>query len=67
MRVVHGGLPILLALCLGVLLAGCQSLLPKASDTTQVPWKTFDEARAAVEAIEPFRTRKSAQIGRAHV
>lgn len=40
-------------------LAGCASLLPKASDSTQVPWKTFEEARDAVEAIEPFRTRKS--------
>ena len=59
MRVVHGGTLISLALLCGTMLTGCQSLLPKASDTTQVPWKTFEEARNAVEAIEPFRTRKS--------
>ncbi len=40
-------------------LSGCQALLPKASDATQVPWRTFDEARAAVEAIQPFDTHKS--------
>ncbi len=59
---VHGGFPTPLALCFAILLAGCQSLLPKASETTQVPWKTFEEARAAVEAIEPFGTRKSTLI-----
>ncbi|RPH65908.1 MAG: hypothetical protein EHM83_05230 [Burkholderiales bacterium] len=39
--------------------SGCQSLLPAASDATQVGWRSFDEARAAVEAIEPFETHKS--------
>lgn len=62
MRLVHSGFLGVLTLCLGTLLAGCQSLLPKASDTTEVPWKTFDEARQAVEAIEPFRSRKSALL-----
>lgn len=38
---------------------GCQSLLPVATDATQVGWRNFDEARAAVESIEPFETHKS--------
>lgn len=50
------------ALLLGAGLAGCQSLLPDAADSTQVSWRTFDEAREAVEAIEPFATRKSAVV-----
>ncbi|NLG61840.1 MAG: hypothetical protein GX539_06305 [Candidatus Cloacimonetes bacterium] len=58
MRIVRSGFLIALAL-FGTMLAGCSSLLPRGSDATQVPWKTFEEARAAVEAIEPFRTRKS--------
>jgi len=62
MRLSHSGLPVALTLCFGTMLAGCQSLLPKASDTTVVPWKTFEEARAAVEAIEPYRSRKSALV-----
>lgn len=41
-------------------LAGCQALLPKGSEATQVPWRSFAEARDAIEAIEPFRTRTSA-------
>ncbi len=43
-------------------LAGCQTLLPDASDATQVEWRSFDEAREAIEAIEPFSTRKSVLI-----
>ncbi len=62
MRLVHSGFLIALTLCFGGMLSGCQSLLPKASDATEVPWKTFEEAREAVEAIEPFHTRKSALV-----
>lgn len=42
-----------------LLLAGCQALLPKGSDATQVPWRSFAEARDAIEAIEPFHTPTS--------
>lgn len=42
--------------------AGCEALLPAARDATQVGWQTFDEARAAIEAIEPFETHKSSLI-----
>lgn len=62
MRLLHSGFPVALTLCFGTMLAGCQSLLPKASDSTEVPWKTFEEAREAVEAIEPYRSSKSALI-----
>ena len=40
-------------------LGACQVLLPDATDATQVSWHSFDEARAALEAIEPFATDKS--------
>jgi len=62
MRPVRSGFLVFLTLWLGTMLAGCQSLLPKASEATEVPWKTFEEAREAVEAIEPFESRKSTLI-----
>ena len=37
-------------------LAGCSSLLPKAQSQVASPWKSFDEARDAIEAIVPDRT-----------
>lgn len=40
-------------------LGACQSLLPVARDATVVSWKSFDEARQAIETIEPFVTTKS--------
>lgn len=61
MRVARSGILVALAL-FGTLPAGCSSLLPRSSDATQVEWKTFEEARTALEAIEPFRTRKSALV-----
>jgi len=51
----RGFLLMLAVACAG----GCQALLPDASDATQVEWRSFDEARGAIEAIEPFQTRKS--------
>lgn len=52
----------LLAMLAAGLVAGCQALLPTGSDATQVEWHSFDEARSAVEAIEPFVTHKSTLI-----
>jgi hypothetical protein len=40
-------------------LGGCQSLLPDARDDTLVVWKTFDEARDAIDGIEPFETTRN--------
>lgn len=52
----------LLAMLAAGVVAGCQALLPTGSDATQVEWRSFDEARSAVEAIEPFVTHKSTLI-----
>lgn len=37
-------------------LAGCSALLPKARTEVASPWKSFDEAKAAIEAIVPGGT-----------
>ncbi len=55
-------LRMLLATLAAAALAGCQALLPDASDATQVEWHSFDQAREAIEAIEPFHTRKSTLV-----
>lgn len=36
--------------------AGCSSLLPKAESETEVPWKTFDDAKRMYDSIEPRRS-----------
>jgi hypothetical protein len=46
----------LACLAAGLLAAGCAQLLPRARAEVESPWKTFDDARAAVERIEPYRT-----------
>jgi len=48
-----------------VVLAGCAELLPKSAVRTEVKWETFDDAKALVEAITPYRTTKAdlADIG----
>lgn len=43
----------------GILAGGCASLLPQAQSSTQHGWKSFDEAKAAIERIEPFRTTRA--------
>ena len=44
----------------GVLaLAGCRALLPSSDVTTHDSWKSFDEARAAVDAIIPSYTQRA--------
>lgn len=45
------------ALLLGGLNA-CAHWLPSSSDSTRVPWSGFDEARAALERVEPARSRR---------
>lgn len=37
-------------------LAGCSSLLPRGEQLTYSPWKSFDEAQATYDRIEPNRT-----------
>ncbi|MCM5570388.1 hypothetical protein M6I34_07695 [Burkholderiaceae bacterium FT117] len=49
-----------LAIVLAVLaLPACRSLLPDAHEDTLVEWKTFDDAKAAIDAIEPFKTTRA--------
>lgn len=37
-------------------LAGCVQLLPKAHTEVAGPWRSFEEAKSAIERIEPHRT-----------
>lgn len=53
----------LLVRCIGplalvALLSGCAALLPKAQSETDAIWSSFDEARAAITSIEPYRTTR---------
>lgn len=46
-----------IAIALGAaLLGGCAELLPTTRVEVTSPWRSFDEARAAIEAIVPGRT-----------
>ena len=46
-------------LALAALAAGCAELLPKSRTETEAAWSSFDEARAAIEQIEPYKTTRS--------
>ncbi|QJR14188.1 hypothetical protein [Usitatibacter palustris] len=46
----------LAALAAAVALAGCAELLPKTSSEVDSPWGSYEEARAAIERIEPGQT-----------
>jgi hypothetical protein len=41
------------------LAGGCETLLPKSRAEVQSPWRSFEEARAAIESIEPGVSRTS--------
>lgn len=47
-------IPVLLSIVF--LLSGCATLLPKSQDKAVQPWKSFDEAKASYDRIEPFVT-----------
>ncbi|HET7730783.1 MAG TPA: hypothetical protein VFK48_12190 [Usitatibacter sp.] len=40
-------------------LAGCSTLLPKSRAEVQSPWRNFEEAKSAIESIEPGVSRTS--------
>lgn len=40
-------------------LAGCTALLPKSKAETEAIWHSFDEARVAIEKIEPYKTTRA--------
>jgi hypothetical protein len=46
-------------LALAALLAGCAELLPKSNAETEAAWSSFDEARTAIERIEPYKTTRA--------
>lgn len=43
-------------LAAGLAVAGCASLLPTSQAEVSSPWRSFEEARAAIDRIEPDRT-----------
>lgn len=45
-----------IACALAILVAGCAALLPKASNQVESPWKSYEEAHAAVLRIVPFKS-----------
>jgi len=45
-----------LAIGTALLASGCAELLPKHLDEVSSPWTTFEDAKGAIEGIEPQRT-----------
>jgi len=44
-------------------LAGCAELLPQSNVRTEVQWKSFEEAKAMIQAINPYSTTKGDLAG----
>lgn len=42
----------------GLALAACSSLLPRSQSTVKTEWSSFEEAKAAIEHIEPHKTTR---------
>ena len=53
----------LLAAITVVAVVGCAELLPKSAVRTEVQWETFDDARALVNSIQPYKTTKADLAG----
>lgn len=51
------------ALVVCIFAAGCSSLLPRAESATQESWKSFDEAKAAIERLAPGKTTLGQLVG----
>lgn len=50
----------LLLLCvLAAALGGCAALLPKSKAETEATWRSYEDARAAIERIEPYKTTRA--------
>ena len=45
------------------MLGGCQSLLPDAALRTEVDWQSYEEARAAIDRVHPYETRRAELAG----
>jgi hypothetical protein len=48
--------PIAAQVAVALAIAGCESLLPIAKSEVKSPWKSFDDAKLAIERIVPERT-----------
>ncbi|MBW2244058.1 MAG: hypothetical protein JRH01_18915 [Deltaproteobacteria bacterium] len=56
----RSSLPVsILTLALAIPLLGCQSLLPYQRNSVESPWQSFDEAKAAFEAVEIGSTTRT--------
>lgn len=53
------GLRLIALLTVAALLSGCAELLPRSRVETEAAWSSFDQARAAIEKIEPYKTTRS--------
>jgi len=45
-----------LAIAAALAISGCVELLPKAQSEVTSPWKSFEQAKKAIDGIEPYRT-----------
>jgi hypothetical protein len=45
-------------LALTAALAGCTALLPRSKAETETKWSSFEQARTAITAIEPYKTTR---------
>jgi hypothetical protein len=48
-----------LAAMAALALAGCSALLPRSDSDVQATWGSFDDAKAAIDAIQPHRTTRA--------
>lgn len=55
----RAGIHTLALLLVSFMASGCAGLLPRGSTRTASPFASFDEARAAIERVSPYRTRTS--------
>ena len=50
---------LLALIAVAALAAGCAELLPKTRARTDALWGSFEEARAAIERVEPYKTTRA--------
>ena len=55
-RTARPGAELVVAFVSALLLAGCAELLPKASNQVESPWKSYEEAQAAILRVVPFKS-----------
>jgi hypothetical protein len=48
----------ILLFTLAAIVAGCTALLPRSKAETEATWTSFEEARVAITAIQPYKTTR---------